>query len=108
MAFGLLIIPLVFGLLLFGAFWLLALLDLFVLGLNTHNYWFYPLFLWLLYEYSGYLSGALAPMTESIKEDEYVRLRLGLVDEMTRIMASYAGQLDHFRTRFRPGQGQGG
>jgi hypothetical protein len=46
-------------------------------------------------------------MSESIKEDEYVRLRLGLVDAMTEIMASYAGQLDQFRTRFRPGQGPG-
>jgi hypothetical protein len=106
-AFALLIVPFVFGLLLYVAFWLLALFELFVLGANVHNYWFYPLFLWLLYEYGRYLTRALVPMSESIKEDEYVRLRLGLVDAMTEIMASYAGQLDQFRTRFRPGQGPG-
>jgi hypothetical protein len=104
-AFALFIVPLLFGLLLVAAFWLLALFELFVLGPNVHNYWFYPLFLWLLYEYGRNLTHALAPMTESIKEDEYVRLRLGLVDEMTRIMASYAGQLDQWRSRFRQGPG---
>src|SRR5512145_129380 len=106
-AFALFIVPLVFGVLLFVAFWLLSLFELFVLGSNVHNYWFYPLFLWLLYEYSRYLTRALAPMTESIKEDEYARLRLGLVDTMTQIMGAYAAQLDQFRTRFRPGQGPG-
>jgi hypothetical protein len=104
-AFALLIVPLVFGLLLYVAFWLLALFELFVLGSNVHNYWFYPLFLWLLYEYGRYLARALVPMTESIQEDEYARLRLGLVDEMTRIMAAYAGQLDQWRSRFRQGPG---
>ncbi len=106
-AFALVLVPIVFGLLLFLAFWLLALFELFVLGSNVHNYWFYPLFLWLLYECGRYLTRALAPMSESIKEDEYVRLRLGLVDAMTQIMGSYAAQLDQFRTRFRPGQGPG-
>jgi hypothetical protein len=106
-AFALFIVPLLFGLglLLVVTFWLLALFELFVLRSNVHNYWFYPLFLWLLYEYGRNLTQALAPMTESIKEDEYVRLRLGLVDEMTRIMASYAGQLDQWRSRFRQGPG---
>jgi hypothetical protein len=107
-AFALFIVPLLFGLLLFFAFWLLALFELFVLGSNGHNYWFYPLFLWLLYEYGRYLARALAPMMESVKEDEYVRYHLGLVDAMTQIMGSYAAQLDQFRTRFRPGQGPGG
>jgi hypothetical protein len=101
------LVPLLFGLLLLLACWLLVLFELFVLGSNVHNYWFYPLFLWLLYEYGRYLTRALAPMTESIKEDEYARLRLGLVDAMTQIMGSYAAQLDQFRTRFRPGQGPG-
>jgi hypothetical protein len=106
-AFALVVVPLVFGAFLFVAFWLLSLADLYALGANVHNYWFYPLFLWLLYEYSRYLARALAPMTESIKEDEYARLRLGLVDAMTQIMGAYAAQLDQFRTRFRPGQGPG-
>ena len=106
-AFALLIVPLLFALLLLVASWLLALFELLVLGSNLNNYWFYPLFLWLLYEYGQYLTRALVPLSESINEDEYVRLRLGLIDAMTEIMASYAGQLDQFRTRFRPGQGPG-
>jgi hypothetical protein len=103
MAFAIFVVPLVFGFFLIVGFWLLGLFDILVLGANVHNYWFYPLFLWLLYEYGGYLARALAPMMESIKEDEYVRLRLGLVDEMTRIMGSYVGQLVQWRSRFREG-----
>jgi ABC-type multidrug transport system fused ATPase/permease subunit len=106
-AFALVIVPLFFALLLFVASWLLALFEILALGSNLHNYWFYPLFLWLLYEYGRYLTRALVPLSESINEDEYVRLRLGLIDAMSEIMASYAGQLDQFRTRFRPGQGPG-
>jgi energy-coupling factor transporter transmembrane protein EcfT len=106
-AFALVIVPLIFILLVFVASWLLTIFGLVAFGSNVHNYWFYPLFLWLLFEYSGYLTGALAPLSESIKEDEYVSLRLGLVDALTAIMASYAGQLDQFRTRFRPGGGPG-
>ena len=101
--FAIFIVPLVFGLLLFVAFWLLAHYDLYVLGSNMYNYWFYPLFLWLLYAYVRYLTGALVPMTESINADEYVRFRLGLVYEMTGIMASYTAQLHQWRSRFKFG-----
>jgi hypothetical protein len=108
-AFALFIVPLGFGLLLYGAFYLafylLAPLNIPVFGSNVHNYWFYLLFLWLLYGYGRYLTRTLVSMSESIKEDEY--RRLDLVDAMTAIMRSYARQLDQFRTRFRPGQGPG-
>lgn len=100
-----LIVPLVFVSLLGAAFWLVASFELLDLGSNVHNYWFYPLFLWLLYEYGRYLGRALDPMSESIEEKPYTFSRLKLVDAMTRIMESYAEQLDQWRSRFRQGPG---
>jgi hypothetical protein len=101
-AFALFLIPLGFGFVLYGGSYLLARSDKLVL----HNYWFYPLFLWLLYTYGRYLTRALAPVSKAINEDEYRRLEL--VEAMTEIMTAYARQLDQFRTRFsRPGQGPG-
>jgi hypothetical protein len=101
-AFAVFLIPLGFGLVLFGGFYFLGRSDKLVL----HNFWFYPLFLWLLLTYGRYLGRALAPVNKAINEDEYRRLEL--VEAMTEIMTAYARQLDQFRTRFsRPGQGAG-
>jgi hypothetical protein len=115
------------ALLLFIIFGLLSSRGVFSLTLDNHNYWFYILFAWLLWEYSRYLGRAMDPITESIiervsqedgkaeegeraeraeggrEESQYDRYHLEYVGAMSGIMRSYAAQLDQLRTRFRPG-----
>jgi hypothetical protein len=100
-----LIVPLVFIVILGAAFWLVASFALLDLRPNVHNYWFYPSFLWLIYECYRYLTRALDPISESIQHKQYTFGGLDLVDQMTRIMERYAEQLDQWRSRFRQGPG---
>jgi hypothetical protein len=68
---------------------------------------FYILFPLLLYAYYRYLIGSLIPMSESI-EGSWSKFRdLNVVDAMTRVMESYAVQLDQWRSRFKQGPGGG-
>jgi hypothetical protein len=68
---------------------------------------FYVLFPLLLYAYYRYLIGSLIPMSESI-EGSWSKFRdLNVIDAMTRVMESYAVQLDQWRSRFKQGPGSG-
>jgi hypothetical protein len=66
---------------------------------------FYILFPLLLYAYYKYLIGSLIPMSESIEGNWSKFKDLNVIDAMTRVMESYAVQLDQWRSRFKQGPG---
>ena len=68
---------------------------------------FYILFPLLLYAYYKYLIGSLTPMSESIEGNWSKFKDLNVIDAMTRVMESYAVQLDQWRSRFKQGPGGG-
>jgi hypothetical protein len=68
---------------------------------------FYVAFPLLLYAYYRYLIGSLDPMSESIKANWAKFRELNILDAMSRIMESYAVQLDQWRSRFKQGPGGG-
>jgi hypothetical protein len=68
---------------------------------------FYVAFPLLLYAYYKYLIGSLDPMTESIEAKWPTFHKLNVIEALSRIMESYAGQLDQWRSRFRQGHAGG-
>jgi hypothetical protein len=69
---------------------------------------FYVAFPLLLYAYYKYLISSLDPMSESIEGKWAKFQKLNVIEAMSRIMESYAVQLDQWRSRFRAGGPAGG
>jgi hypothetical protein len=62
---------------------------------------FYLFFPWLIYTYYRYMTGSYRPVDDSI-DGRWSKFReLNLQNAMTRILESYANQLDQWRSRFR-------
>jgi len=62
---------------------------------------FYLFFAWLVYIYYKYMTRSYQPVVESIDGSWSKFRELNLQGAMTRILESYANQLDQWRTRFR-------
>ncbi len=67
---------------------------------------FYFFFAWLIYAYYRYMTRSYSPVAESI-DGRWSKFReLNLQGAMTRILESYANQLDQWRSRFRGQRGE--
>jgi hypothetical protein len=108
--YALFLVPAFFILFMIVAAWAFGVQQLNVADLGSSVYrqnTFYVAFPLLLYAYYRYLIGSLDPMSESI-EGNWAKFReLNVIDAMTRIMESYAVQLDQWRSRFKQGPGGG-
>ena len=62
---------------------------------------FYLFFAWLIYSYYRYMTRSYQPVIESIDGSWSKFRELNLQGAITRILESYANQLDQWRTRFR-------
>jgi hypothetical protein len=68
---------------------------------------FYFFFAWLIYVYYRYMTRSYSPVDESI-DGRWSKFReLNLQGAMTKILESYANQLDQWRSRFRERGGMG-
>jgi hypothetical protein len=108
--YALFLVPAFFILLMIGSAWVFGVQQLNIADLGSSVYrqnTFYVTFPLLLYAYYRYLIGSLDPMSESI-EGNWAKFReLNVIDSLTRIMESYAVQLDQWRSRFKQGPGGG-
>jgi hypothetical protein len=108
--YALFLVPTFFIFLMVATAYAFGIQQLNLLDLNSSLYRqnsFYLLFPLLLYAYYRYLIDSLQPMSESI-EGNWSKFRdLNVIDAMTRVMESYAVQLDQWRSRFKQGPGSG-
>jgi hypothetical protein len=108
--YALFLVPAIFIVLMIATAYVFGIHQLNLTDLDSNIYRqnsFYILFPLLLYAYYRYLIGSLIPMSESI-EGKWSKFRdLNVIDAMTRVMESYAVQLDQWRSRFKQGPGGG-
>jgi len=109
----------IYALFLIPAFFIFAmLLVAWLLNIHQFNFFdfgsaiyrqntFYIFFAWLIYSYYKYMTRSYQPVKESI-DGRWPKFReLNLQGAMTRILESYANQLDQWRSRFRERGGGG-
>jgi hypothetical protein len=108
--YALFLVPAFFIILMIATAAIFGVHQLNILDLSSSIYkqsTFYVAFPLLLYAYYKYLIGSLDPMSESIEARWATFQKLNVIDALSRIMESYAGQLDQWRSRFRQGHGSG-
>ncbi|HEX6000987.1 MAG TPA: Ig-like domain-containing protein [Hyphomicrobiaceae bacterium] len=108
--YALFLVPAFFIVLMVGAAYVFGVRQFNIFDLESGVYRqnsFYVLFPALLYAYYKYLIDSLNPMSESIEGKWSTFRDLNVVDAMSRIMESYAVQLDQWRSRFKQGPGGG-
>jgi hypothetical protein len=108
--YALFLVPALFIFLMIATAYAFGIQQLNIADLDSNIYRqssFYILFPLLLHTYYRYLIDSLLPMSESI-EGKWSKFRdLNVIDAMTRVMESYAVQLDQWRSRFKQGPGSG-
>jgi hypothetical protein len=102
--YALFLIPAFFIFLMLAVAWLFDVrqFDIFDLGSSVYRQnTFYVFFIWLVYIYYNYMTRSLLPIDESIDRQWSKFRELNVQGAMTKILESYANQLDSWRSRFR-------
>jgi hypothetical protein len=108
--YALFLVPAFFIILMIATAAIFGVHQLNILDLDSSIYrqsTFYVAFPLLLYVYYKYLIGSLDPVSDSIEAKWATFQKLNVIEALSRIMESYAGQLDQWRSRFRQGHGSG-